>query len=55
MQTLAVYEGQRCIGHILKRRKSFEAFDADDRSLDLYFDQKSAADAVSRGGGGGYE
>jgi hypothetical protein len=46
--------GQRCLGHIYSRgRQGVEAFDADDRSLGLYPDQKSAADAVTRAAGGG--
>jgi hypothetical protein len=49
MSALAVYSGQVCLGHILPRGKSgVEAFDADDRSLGIFSDQKSAADAVSQ-------
>jgi hypothetical protein len=49
MSALAVYSGQVCLGHILPRGKSgVEAFDADDRSLGMFPDQKSAADAVSQ-------
>jgi hypothetical protein len=43
----AVYDGQRCIGHLLLRGKlGVEAFDADNRSLGIYPDMKLAADAV---------
>jgi hypothetical protein len=49
IQALAVYDGQRCLGHTLPRAKlGVEAFDADTRSLGLYPDQKNAAAAVSR-------
>jgi hypothetical protein len=49
MTALAVYSGQVCLGHILPRgRSGVEAFDADDRSLGIFPDQKSAADAVSQ-------
>jgi hypothetical protein len=48
MQALAVFDGQTCIGHLLSRGKAgFEAYDRDDRSLGIYPDQKSAADAIS--------
>jgi hypothetical protein len=48
MRALAVFDGQRCLGHLLPRgRMGVEAFDADDRSLGIFPDQKSAADAVS--------
>ena len=34
---LAVYDGQRCLGHIIARGKTgFEAFDADDRSVGIF-------------------
>lgn len=46
---VAVYDGQRCIGHVLLRGKlGFEAFDADDRSLDLFPDQASAVAAIDK-------
>jgi hypothetical protein len=49
MSALAVYSGQVCLGHILPHGKSgVEAFDVDDRSLGIFPDQKSAADAVSQ-------
>jgi hypothetical protein len=44
---LSVYDGQICIGHLLLRPKQgVEAFDADDRSLGLFADQKSAVLAI---------
>jgi hypothetical protein len=47
---VSVYDGQRCIGHVLGRGCSgFEAFDAQ-RPLGLYATQKLAADALSDGG-----
>ena len=50
---LSVYDGSVCIGFLIKRgRAGVEAFDADGRrSLGLYPDMKSAADAVSQHGG----
>jgi hypothetical protein len=45
---LAVYSGRTCVGFLLLRgRQGIEGFDADDRSLGLFQDQKSAADAIS--------
>jgi hypothetical protein len=45
---LAVCAGQTCIGFLLSRGKiGVEAFDADNNSLGIFPDQKSAADAVS--------
>lgn len=45
---LAVYDGTRCIGFLMPRGKSgVEAFDADDRSLGLFPNEKAAADAIS--------
>src|SRR5262245_16864059 len=36
---LAVYDGTRCVGHIIKRgRAGVEAFDTDDRPLGLFPD-----------------
>jgi hypothetical protein len=50
---VAVYGGQRCIGHILSRGKlGFEAFDAHDRWLGLHATQKLAANALSEREGG---
>jgi hypothetical protein len=54
MTALAVYApgdggiGTRCLGFIMPRGKTgFEGFDADDKSLGLFVDQNSAANAVS--------
>lgn len=44
---LSVYSGQVCIGFLLSRRDGVEAYDADDRLLGTFPDQKSAADAIS--------
>jgi hypothetical protein len=45
---LAVYDGQRCLGHLLLRgRQGVEAFDVNDRSIGIFQNQKAAADAVS--------
>jgi hypothetical protein len=45
---LAVYSGQRCLGFLLPRGNvGIEAFDADDKSLGLFPNQKAAADALS--------
>jgi hypothetical protein len=44
---VAVYDGQRCIGHVLGRGKSgCEAFDADNRSLGIFPSQREAAAAI---------
>lgn len=49
----SVYDGTTCIGFLLPRgRQGVEAFDCNTRSLGLYPDLKSAADAVSRIAGG---
>jgi len=46
---LALYEGQRCIGHLIRRgKRGVEAFDDKGKSLGLYPNQKTAADAISR-------
>jgi len=43
----AVYDGQRCIGHLLSRgRLGVEAFDADDRSLGIFPTTQEAAAAI---------
>jgi hypothetical protein len=43
----AVYDGQRCIGHILHRgKRGWEAFNVDDESIGLFRDQAAAADAL---------
>jgi hypothetical protein len=45
---LALYSGRECAGFLLKRgRAGIEAFDADDKSLGIFPDQQSAANAVS--------
>ena len=44
---LSVYDGQRCLGNIVKRGKcGFEAFDLDDKSLGTFPTDHEAADAV---------
>ena len=49
LSCLAIYDGQRCAGFLLPRGKAgVEVFDADDRSLGIFPDLKTAADAVSR-------
>jgi hypothetical protein len=41
-----VYDGRRCLGHILARGKvGFEAFDQDDKSLGFFSTTKQAANA----------
>jgi hypothetical protein len=48
LSTLSVYDGRCHIGFLLLRgRAGVEAFDADDRSLGLFPDMKTAADAIS--------
>jgi hypothetical protein len=48
-QGLAVHDGHVCIGYRLPRgRQGIEAFDANDKSLGTFSDQRSAADGVSR-------
>jgi hypothetical protein len=45
---LSVYSGQTCVGFLLRRGKSgVEAFGADDRSLGLFPNQQTEADAIS--------
>jgi hypothetical protein len=45
---VSVYDGQSYMGCILSRgRLGFEAFDKDERSIGLFADIKSAADALS--------
>jgi hypothetical protein len=47
INTLAVYDGQSCIGHVISRgRAGLEAFDADDQSLGTFATEQSAANAV---------
>jgi hypothetical protein len=44
----SVYDGRICLGHILNRGKlGVEAFDANDRSLGVYPNRKTAAAVVS--------
>jgi hypothetical protein len=44
---VAVYDGQRCLGHVLGRGKGgFEAFDVDNRSLGIFPSQREAAAAI---------
>jgi hypothetical protein len=51
---LSVYDGQRCLGHIVQRGKCrFEAFDLDDNSLGTFPTDHEAADAVTRAAEGG--
>jgi hypothetical protein len=45
---LSVYDGQRCLGHIIVRgKRGFEAFDHDDNSLGVFPSDHEAADAVT--------
>jgi hypothetical protein len=49
LQGLAVYRGRECIGYLFARgRQGTEAFDIDTKSIGIFPDQKSAADAISR-------
>jgi hypothetical protein len=42
-----VYDGRRCLGHIIARGKTgFEAFDSDDKSLGLFASQREAAQTI---------
>ena len=44
----ALYDGQTCLDHLLSRGKAgTEAFDYNDRSLGIFPDLKSAANAVT--------
>jgi hypothetical protein len=44
---LSVYDGQRCIGHLIRRGKcGVEAFDVDDRPVGLYPTRKEAMQAL---------
>jgi hypothetical protein len=44
---LSVYEGQRCVGFLLRRgRMGFEAFDAAERSCGIFIQLGDAANAV---------
>ena len=45
---LSVYDGQRCLGHIIKRgERGFEAYNHDDQSLGVFPSDHEAADAVT--------
>ena len=45
---LSVYDGQRCLGHIITRgKRGYEAFDADHNSLGTVRTDQEAADAVT--------
>jgi hypothetical protein len=45
---LTVYDGQRCVGFILRRGKlGYEAFTADDRSVGIFRTQHEAANALT--------
>lgn len=45
---LSVYDGQRCVGHIIARgRTGHEAFDRHDKSIGVFSTVKAAAAAVS--------
>jgi hypothetical protein len=43
---LVVYDGRTCVGHIVRRSDSFEAFDVDGTSYGTFADMKSAAFAI---------
>jgi hypothetical protein len=44
---LSVFDGRRCVGHILSRGKQgYEAFDGDHRSLGVFDTQAAAAAAI---------
>jgi hypothetical protein len=47
----SVYDGQRCIGFLVRGRSGIEAYDAAERSLGTYPNLKNAADAVSDAAG----
>jgi hypothetical protein len=43
---LAIYSGQRCIGHVINRgKKGWEAFNTDDVSIGLFKTPAEAAEA----------
>jgi hypothetical protein len=47
-RALAIYSGRECLGHLLPRGPlGFEAYDCNDKSLGIFPNQKSAADAIS--------
>jgi hypothetical protein len=45
----SIYDGQRCVGFVLKRRKQFEGFGRDGRSMGLFASMADAADAIALG------
>jgi hypothetical protein len=46
-QMVAVYDGQRCLGHVLGRGKAgFEAFDIANQRIGLSSTQREAAAAI---------
>jgi hypothetical protein len=48
-QWLSVYDGTKCLGHVLSRGpKGVEAFDRDDNSLGNFPTMQAAADALSK-------
>jgi hypothetical protein len=51
---VSVYSADRhrCIGHILRRRELFEAYDADDKSIGMFATQDEAAQALLAPKGG---
>jgi hypothetical protein len=53
LSSVSVYAGRTCLGFVVWRGKSgFEAVDADERTLGMFPDSKSAATAVFMQGGG---
>jgi hypothetical protein len=49
---LSVYDGQRCLGHIIVRGKTgHEAFDTDNNSLGMFASEHDAANAISKAAG----
>jgi hypothetical protein len=44
---MSVYDGQRCIGFLLRRGKAVEAFDGDSKSLGIFPNQATAAGAIT--------
>lgn len=47
-QWLSVYDGARCLGHVLSRGpKGVEAFDQNDNSIGTFPTTKAAADALA--------
>jgi hypothetical protein len=44
---VSVFDGRECIGFVMTRRRGFEAFTADERSLGIFPTMQDAADAVS--------